>query len=72
MTEKAILYLKEHGIESFELMGVLVIPVSNPEELDIQASKISKLLKECGYDKSWSLDPYYYERHKSLEGEMFQ
>ena len=71
MTEKAILYLKEHGIESFELMGVLIIPVSSPKELDVQASKIKKLLNACGYDKSWSLDPYYYERHKSLEGEMF-
>lgn len=60
---QAIEYLKKNGIESFELMGVLSIPVDSPEKLDYVVSRISKLLKECGYDKSWRVDPYYYERN---------
>jgi hypothetical protein len=74
MIDKAILYLKENGIESFERMGILVIPVSSEDakRLDYIAKDIKRLLEKIGYDKSWSLDPYYYERHKSLEGEMYK
>ena len=71
MIEKAIQYLKEHNIKSFELMGILVIPVDSPEHLDQTAKDIKRLLKECGYEKSWSLDPYYYERHKGIDGDMY-
>lgn len=71
MIEKAIAFLKEHNIESFERMGILIIPVESPEHLDQIAKDIKRLLDECDYDKSWSLDPYYYERHQSLIGEMY-
>lgn len=64
MIEKAIIFLKEKGIEAFELSGVLVIPVSSPENLYSLAKQIKRYLVECGYEKSWMLDPYYYEHHK--------
>ncbi len=62
--ENAIQYLKENGIEAFELMGILVIPTDSPETLDIFVSKVKKLLQACGYEKSWRVDPYYYEREQ--------
>lgn len=71
MIEMAIKKLKEKGIESFELMGILVIPVSSCEHLDQTAKDIKRLLDDIGYDKSWRLDPYYYERHESVIGEMY-
>lgn len=71
MIEMAIKKLKEKGIESFELMGILVIPVSSCEHLDQIAKDIKRLLDDIGYDKSWRLDPYYYERHESVIGEMY-
>ena len=72
MMERAIAYLKEQGIESFELMGILTVPVESPEELDSTVSKLSKLLKECGYNKSWRVDPYYYERRKDITAVMYE
>lgn len=72
MMERAILYLKEHGIEAFEMMGILVIPVKSAEHLDDIAKQIERLLRDVGYSKSWRLDPYYYERHQSVEGEMYK
>lgn len=68
---KAIEYLKENGIESFEGAGILVIPASNPEEIYDMASKVRRLFKEIGYEKSWQIDPYYIQRHKSLTSEMY-
>ena len=52
-------------------MGILVIPVSSCEHLDQTAKDIKRLLDDIGYDKSWRLDPYYYERHESVIGEMY-
>ena len=74
MIEKANEHLKQNGIESFERMGILVIPVRSEDvkNLDSIAKNMKRLLDNIGYNKSWSLDPYYYERHKSLEGEMFK
>lgn len=72
MMEKAIAHLKAHGIESFELMNILTIPVDSPEEIEPMVSKLTKLLKECGYNKSWRVDPYYYEKHSSLTADMFE
>ena len=60
---KAIEFLSNHKIEAFELMGILVIPASDPQDLDTKVSNISKLLKQCGYTGSWRIDPYYYENH---------
>lgn len=69
--EKAIAHLKTKGIEAFELMNILTIPVESAENLDQVAKDIKRYLQECGYEKSWRLDPYFYERHRSIEGEMF-
>ena len=71
MIEKAIEYLKENGIESFERMGVLIIPTDSPEDLDVKASKIKKLLLACGYEKSWSIDPYYFEKRQTITSAMY-
>ena len=68
---KAIEYLKENGIESFEGAGILVIPVSNPEEIYDMASKVRRLFKEIGYEKSWQIDPYYIQKHNSIISEMY-
>lgn len=69
--EEAIAALKELGIESFELMGILTIPVESPEDIEPMVSKCTTLFKEIGYNKSWRVDPYYYEHHQSLAAEMF-
>lgn len=70
--DEVIAHLKEKGIESFSRMGVLVIPVESAEHLDQKAKDIKRLLDGFGYHKIWSLDPYFYERQKSLTGEMYQ
>lgn len=71
MIEKAIAALKEQGIEAFELMSILTIPVESPEDIEPMVTKCTTLFKEIGYNKSWRIDPYYYEKHQSLSAEMF-
>lgn len=71
MIEDAIIFLKEKGIESFELSGILFIPVASAENLDSIAKQIKRYLDECGYDKSWALDPYYYEKRKDTTSAMY-
>ena len=74
MIEKAINYLHDmYRIESFERMGILVIPVPKEDvhRLDQIAKDIKRYLDEIGYDKSWSLDPYYLENRNSLTSEMY-
>ena len=60
---KAMIHLKSRGIECFDKMGVLVIPVDDPSKLDSTVSTIKHMLKEIDYEKSWQVDPYYYEKH---------
>ena len=64
--ERAIKFLEQNGIESFEQAGILVVPVSSVVEMYKMISTVKSLLKECGYEKSWRIDPYYYE-NKSKE-----
>lgn len=73
MIEKAIEALKEKDIYSFERMGILVIPVRKEDvkDLDKIASNMKKILVSIGFNKSWQLDPYYYERKESVIGEMY-
>lgn len=59
--DEAIGYLKDNGIDSFEQAGILVIPVSSVDELHDMVSTARSLFKECGYEKSWRIDPYYFE-----------
>lgn len=68
---KAIERLKEDGIEAFELMGILVIPCSSAEEIYTMAERARRIFKEIDYNKSWRVDPYYYERHNSINGQMY-
>lgn len=68
---KAIDALKQHNIEAFEGHGILVIPASKPEEIYPLAEKARRVFKEIGYDKSWRIDPYYFEKRSSLTGQMF-
>lgn len=67
MIERAIDILKANGYEGFELSGVLMIPVSSSEKLDQIAKDVRRLLESVGYNKSWALNPYYYENHKEKE-----
>ena len=71
MIEKAISYLNDNGITAFELSGVLTIPVSSPDDILPTVSKVKCLLKDVGYDKSWAVDPYYYEKRESITHDMF-
>lgn len=69
---KAIEYLKTKGIEAFDGGdGILVIPCSSPEEIYDMASNVRRYFKECGYEKSWRIDPYYYEKRSSLTDAMY-
>ena len=69
--DQAINYLEEKGIESHNTAGILEIPVDSPEDIIDMVSKAKKYLQDIGYDKSWQINPYYYERKESLAGEMF-
>jgi hypothetical protein len=67
----ALLYLKNEGIEAFDLDNILVVPCESAEEIYNTAEKVRRLLKECGYEKSWRIDPYFFERRNSLSEAMF-
>lgn len=71
MIDKAIEHLKNNGVTAFELSGVLVIPVSSPDDIEPTVRQIKRLLKEISYDKSWAVDPYYYEKRGKIEHTMF-
>ena len=71
MIERVIEYLKTLGIESFERMGILVVPVSSPDEIYDTAERLRRIFKEIGYDKSWRIDPYYLSDQESLRREMY-
>ena len=68
--DKAIEALKTlYKISAFEDSGILVIPCSSPEEIFDMATKIRSLFKEIGFNKSWRIDPYYYEDLKRMRGD---
>lgn len=66
----AIARLKEDGIESFEGSGVLIIPCTEPEQIYDMAIKVRRILKEIDYQKSWLIDPYYYQKHRLEDGRL--
>lgn len=68
---KAIDALKEVGIEAFEGHGILVIPASSPEDIYPMAEKARRVFKEMGYEKSWRIDPYYFDKLSSLTSAMY-
>ena len=67
----AVLYLKSKGIEAFEGSGILVVPASSPEEIYDLVHKVKRYFKECGYEKSWLIDPYYYQKH-DVKGDDYE
>lgn len=69
--DKAMAYLKDNGVESFESSGILVIPCSSPEEIYDMATRVRRYFKEIGFEKSWQIDPYYIERRCGLTAEMY-
>ena len=69
--EQAINYLEENGIESHNTAGILEIPVDSPEDIVDMVSKAKKLLQDIGYDKSWQINPYYYDNKETLTHDMY-
>lgn len=67
----AIKKLKESGIEGFERMGILVIPVSSPDDIYDMATRCRRIFKEIEYEKSWQIDPYYIQNKDSLREAMY-
>ena len=61
-------YLRGKGIESFEGPGILIIPCDNPEEIYDLATRCKRYFKEIGFEKSWQVDPYYYQRKRHSDG----
>ncbi len=70
--DEAVGHLRRRGISSFELSGILVIPVSpsDVDRLDSIAKNVKRTLDEIGYDKSWCLNPYHKETPKEMEKEI--
>ncbi len=66
----AIARLKEDGIESFEGSGILIIPCTEPEQIYDMATKARRIFKEIDYQKSWQIDPYYYQKHRLEDGSL--
>ncbi len=61
----AVKKLQEHGVEAFEGNGILVIPCSCPEEIFDLANNVRRIFKEVGYNKSWQINPYYYDKNQT-------
>lgn len=69
--DKAIEALKAlYKISAFEDSGILVIPCSSHEEIFDIANKVRSLFKEIGYEKSWRIDPYFYDPNKRMKGDF--
>ena len=57
----AVGYLKQNGIEAVEGSGILVVPCHSPAEVMNLVGVVKRYLKDIGYEKSWQINPYYYE-----------
>ncbi len=66
--EQTIKQLKQQGIESFEKNGVLVIPCTLPEDIYPTCEKVRRIFKETGFNKSWQIDPYFYDKKRDENG----
>lgn len=66
----AIARLKEDGIESFEGSGILIVPCNSPEEIIDLVGRVKRIFKEIDYQKSWQVDPYYYQKHRLEDGSL--
>ena len=61
--ELAVEALKDEGITAFEKMGIVIIPVGNSDEIEPMVHTVKNVFKRIGYEGSWQVDPYYYEKH---------
>lgn len=66
----AIARLKKDNIESFAGPGILIIPCNDPEAIYGLVTKARRIFKEIGYDKSWQVDPYYWDKHRKEDGSI--
>ncbi len=72
--QRVIEHLKENGYDAVEVGGVLVIPYDyihdDPDKFCDTISRLKSLLKDVDYDKSWQIDPYYYDRKRNEDGSV--
>lgn len=66
----AVEFLRSNSIDAFESGGIVVIPCSNPEEIYDMANIVRRYFKEIGYEKSWQINPYYYDTIKRMKGDF--
>ena len=67
----AIQALKDAGIEAVEGPMMLIIPCDGPVKIYETVRNAEKVFKKIDFQKSWEVDPYYYEKRKTLTGSMF-
>lgn len=71
---KVIDHLKENDIDAVEVGSALVIPYDyihdDADKFCGMVSKIKGLLRDVDYDKSWQIDPYYYDRKRNEDGSV--
>ena len=67
---RAVEYLKSKNIEAFDGSGILVVPCQGPSEVVERVSTVKRYLKEIEYDKSWQINPYYYDEFKRMKGDF--
>lgn len=71
----AMKYLKENEIDAVEVGGILVIPYDyihdgDADEIYKVISKLKGLLKDIDFNKSWMIDPYYYDKKRYEDGSV--
>ena len=62
--------LKKHNVEAFEGRGMLVIPCNSPAEVLDVVTKAKSILKGIDYQKTWIVDPYYFEKNRRPDGSL--
>ena len=72
--QRVIEHLKENGYDAVEVGGVLVIPYDyihdDADKFCDAITQIKGLLRDVDYDKSWQIDPYYYDRKRNEDGSV--
>ena len=66
----AIEHLGTKGIEAFEGSNILIIPCTSPEQIYDLASKVRRIFKEIDFQKSWQIDPYFYDKKRHADGSV--
>lgn len=66
----AIEYLQTKGIEAFEGSNILIIPCTEPEQIYDLVNKVRMIFKEIDFQKSWQIDPYYFQKKRYSDGSV--